>query len=251
MLGCAMEVDPLPLFGIPLDLAIARTQLYPQLPVPAIVVRCIEFLDSTGLHDVGLYRIPGASTAVHQLKHEFEMHGDVDLLAIPSSTTATSPTYQPTRHPHVVATVLKHYLRELPCLFPPLPPELDTSTSSDPSSPLLFAAPMSTSLKHEEIGPLALSSQKTHLSSSSSVTTLTPSWETWIPLFFPTLPKPTQCVLLMVLTHLTRVAFFSDTNKMTASNLALIFSPTFHVPSSLLLYLLTHEEWYACSTLKN
>lgn len=82
---------------------------------PAIVVRCLEFLNSRGLDEEGIYRVPGSSETIKRLKLEFNCRGDVnfDQLHLPE----TSHSLQIAD----VASLFKLYLRELPSpIIPPL-----------------------------------------------------------------------------------------------------------------------------------
>ncbi|RKP36058.1 Rho GTPase activation protein, partial [Dimargaris cristalligena] len=72
-----------PVFGTEIAVAAEATQLDDGLPLPAVVIRCIEYLDDQGLYEIGLYRIPGSSSRCET-------------------------------DPHSVAGLLKLYLRELP-----------------------------------------------------------------------------------------------------------------------------------------
>ncbi|KAJ1957070.1 hypothetical protein IWQ62_005171, partial [Dispira parvispora] len=91
----------LPVFGVELAQAAMVTPLDDDLPLPAVVVRCIEYLDANGLYEVGLYRIPGSTTQVGKLRAIFDKGRDMDL-------------EQYHTDPHSVAGLLKLYLRELP-----------------------------------------------------------------------------------------------------------------------------------------
>ncbi|KAJ1654258.1 hypothetical protein IWQ61_005775, partial [Dispira simplex] len=91
----------LPVFGIELAQAATATPLDDDLPLPAVVIRCIEYLDANGLYEVGLYRIPGSTTQVGKLRAVFDKGRDIDL-------------EQYHTDPHSVAGLLKLYLRELP-----------------------------------------------------------------------------------------------------------------------------------------
>ncbi|CAG8661748.1 19602_t:CDS:2 [Gigaspora margarita] len=100
------------IFGAPLKIAVTLTRVEKDIKqiykdptrywVPALVLRCIEFLDIYGLEEVGLYRIPGSMSTVQRMRGIFNSGLDLNLL-------------QSSREdPHVVATLLKMYLRELP-----------------------------------------------------------------------------------------------------------------------------------------
>ncbi|KAK9763715.1 hypothetical protein K7432_009367, partial [Basidiobolus ranarum] len=90
-----------PIFGQPLEDAVERSKIDDNCPVPAVVIRCIEYLDCNGLNEVGLYRVPGSTSAVTRLKAIFDEGNDMDLL-------------DSHEDPNAAATLLKMYLRELP-----------------------------------------------------------------------------------------------------------------------------------------
>ncbi|KAG0046423.1 hypothetical protein BGZ83_008418 [Gryganskiella cystojenkinii] len=91
-----------PIFGSSIDDAV-RVSHIPGTPmVPAVLYRCAEFLEAKGIHEVGLYRVPGSHASVQKLKRMFESGKDHNLLAMDGID------------PNDIATLLKLYLRELP-----------------------------------------------------------------------------------------------------------------------------------------
>ncbi|CAG8685898.1 19973_t:CDS:2 [Dentiscutata erythropus] len=91
-------------FGIPLDQAIAVARIKEGYELPAVVYRCIEYLDAYDADkEEGIYRLSGAAMTLKHLKDRFNTEGDVDLL------------HQGEHYDvHAVAGLLKLYLRELP-----------------------------------------------------------------------------------------------------------------------------------------
>lgn len=63
-----------PIFGLPLQDAVRISRISPSVGVPAVVTRCIEYLDIMGVEEVGLYRVPGSTSNVARLKTMFD-HG--------------------------------------------------------------------------------------------------------------------------------------------------------------------------------
>ncbi|KAG0017234.1 hypothetical protein BGZ81_010834 [Podila clonocystis] len=113
-----------PIFGLPLQDAVRISRISPSVGVPAVVTRCIEYLDIMGVEEVGLYRVPGSTSNVARLKTMFDHGLDYDFL---------QKGHEP-QNPHDVATLLKLYLRELPA--PIIPSEtMPTFSNID------FAAP--------------------------------------------------------------------------------------------------------------
>ncbi|CAG8813845.1 19351_t:CDS:2, partial [Gigaspora rosea] len=72
--------------------------------LPAVVYRCIEYLDANDADkEEGIYRLSGAAMTLKHLKDRFNTKGDIDLL------------HQGEHYDiHAVAGLLKLYLRELP-----------------------------------------------------------------------------------------------------------------------------------------
>ncbi|KAG0069820.1 hypothetical protein BGZ89_002081 [Linnemannia elongata] len=91
-----------PLFGSSLEEAIRMSHIPGTPMVPAILVRCAEFLEAKGIDEVGLYRVPGSHASVQKLKLMFDSGKDHNLLAMDAID------------PNDIATLLKLYLRELP-----------------------------------------------------------------------------------------------------------------------------------------
>ncbi|KAJ1978194.1 hypothetical protein H4R35_002000 [Dimargaris xerosporica] len=85
-------------FGI--DLA---ALMGPQQRVPPFFELCLGEIESRGLEEVGIYRVPGSVAGINRLKEELNRgHWDVDL---------SSDPYQDI---NVVAGIVKQFLRELP-----------------------------------------------------------------------------------------------------------------------------------------
>ncbi|KAI9281635.1 Rho GTPase activation protein [Sporodiniella umbellata] len=97
------------LFGMPLQEAVLLTKINSEDLVPGVFKRCIDYLNLVGIHETGIYRIPGSTLAVNKLREEFNDDVAVDFMK-------SKPD------PHVVGTLLKMYLRELP--EPIIPVEL-------------------------------------------------------------------------------------------------------------------------------
>ncbi|KAI9139005.1 Rho GTPase activation protein [Paraphysoderma sedebokerense] len=99
-------------FGSTLEDAVRVSRIDEICPLPAVVIRSIEYLDTKGLNEVGLYRIPGSTTAVAKLKAIFDHGGDIDMILSEPDEDAIDP--------HNVATLLKMYFRERLYLISPL-----------------------------------------------------------------------------------------------------------------------------------
>lgn len=72
--------------------------------LPAIVFRCIEYLEAKKAEDEeGIYRLSGSSAVIRGLKEKFDNQGDIKLLAADEHWD-----------PHAIAGLLKTFLRDLP-----------------------------------------------------------------------------------------------------------------------------------------
>ncbi|KAG0049748.1 hypothetical protein BGZ83_005431 [Gryganskiella cystojenkinii] len=91
-------------FGVPLEQAIEQARVQPGYELPAVVYRCIEYLNAhRAKMEEGIYRLNGSSAVIKNLKERFNQEGDVQLLACEEYYDI-----------HAVAGLLKLYLRDLP-----------------------------------------------------------------------------------------------------------------------------------------
>ncbi|KAG2203308.1 hypothetical protein INT47_000228 [Mucor saturninus] len=91
-------------FGIPLQNAVMVARVYDQYQLPAIVHRCIEYMEmKDALVEEGIYRLSGSAALMKSLKKRFNDDGDVKILQ--------DKEYHDV---HAVAGLLKMWLRELP-----------------------------------------------------------------------------------------------------------------------------------------
>lgn len=75
-----------------------------NVPLPAVVYRCIQYLDyRNATFEEGIFRLSGSNVVIKQLRERFNTESDVDLV--------NDATYYDI---HAVASLLKLYLRELP-----------------------------------------------------------------------------------------------------------------------------------------
>ena len=93
-----------PVFGAPLSEAVEMTQpVGLDVPLPAVIYRCIEYLQIRGaVMEEGIFRLSGSNIVIKALRDRFNTEGDVRLL---------DGEYYDV---HAVASLLKLYLRELP-----------------------------------------------------------------------------------------------------------------------------------------
>ncbi|KAF9200907.1 hypothetical protein BGZ49_008861 [Haplosporangium sp. Z 27] len=91
-------------FGVSLEQAIEQAQVQPGHELPAVVYRCIEYLNAHNAKlEEGIYRLNGSAAVIKGLKDRFNQEGDVPLLS--------SDEYYDI---HAVAGLLKLFLRDLP-----------------------------------------------------------------------------------------------------------------------------------------
>jgi RalA-binding protein 1 len=75
-----------------------------RVPLPAVVYRCIQYLDTkNAIFEEGIFRLSGSNLVIKQLKERFNTEGDINLL-----------TDEQFYDIHAIASLLKLYLRELP-----------------------------------------------------------------------------------------------------------------------------------------
>lgn len=92
-------------FGAPLAEAVRYSSPTDvNVPLPAVVYRCIQYLDhKNAVLEEGIFRLSGSNVVIKQLRERFNTEGDVNLV-----------TDQQYHDIHAIASLLKLYLRELP-----------------------------------------------------------------------------------------------------------------------------------------
>ncbi|CAH1243229.1 ARHGAP45 [Branchiostoma lanceolatum] len=167
--------------------------------VPFVIESCIEEIDNRALMVKGIYRVNGVKSRVERLCQSFENAANlVDLSNCP---------------PHDIANVLKLYIRQLPepLLTFRLYPEFVKAAKDSQSS----------------LSTLVASGKGTGSSLTSAHNTAVASMRELV----RKLPKPNFNTTALLMHHLKRVAENEDLNKMTASNLGIVFGPTLLRPS--------------------
>ncbi|KAI9885879.1 MAG: isocitrate dehydrogenase (NAD(+)) idh1 [Watsoniomyces obsoletus] len=94
-----------PVFGTPLAEAAEYAQpVGIDVYLPAVVYRCIEYLDAKdAASEEGIFRLSGSNVVIKALRQRFDTEGDVNFLLEEHHYDV-----------HAVASLLKMYLRELP-----------------------------------------------------------------------------------------------------------------------------------------
>lgn len=155
-------------FGVPLEALV-----HPGEKIPSVVYRLITSIEMYGLYTEGLYRKSGAQTKVRAVKAHMERDPDnIDFRGTPV---------------HVLATILKFFLRELP----------EPLLTFDCYDPLLHA----TELQDEE----------DQLQTIFSI--------------IKGIPKLNFDLLERLIFHMVQVARHEEHNRMSANALAIVFAP--------------------------
>lgn len=87
-------------FGQRLDETVAYEQKFGPHLVPILVEKCTEFILEHGLHEEGIFRLPGQDNLVKQLRDAFD--------------AGERPSFDRDTDVHTVASLFKLYLRDLP-----------------------------------------------------------------------------------------------------------------------------------------
>ncbi|XP_066994097.2 unconventional myosin-IXa isoform X2 [Anabrus simplex] len=156
-------------FGVPLHLLAVGDG-----KVPVVVDRLITTIEMYGLYTEGIYRKSGVTSKVKELKTRIE-EGNIDEVNFENY------------HVHVLAAVLKSFVREMP------EPLLTFDSYED------FLRAASLTDPQDRISTLFAILKK--------------------------LPKPNFDLMERLIFHLARVALHEDANRMNASALAIVFAP--------------------------
>lgn len=170
--------------------------------IPFIIKKCTTEIESRALNIKGIYRVNGAKSRVEKLCQAFENGKDLVELSELS--------------PHDISNVLKLYLRQLPEPliqyrfyndFIGLAKECQRVTAEEADKP--------PSTKTEEKGSSSVQMSRIILKIKDLLRQL---------------PMANYRTLRHLIAHLNRVSKQADENKMTASNLGIIFGPTLVKP---------------------
>ena len=217
--------------------------------IPTIIIRCVEEIDLKGLDFQGIYRVSAPQKRIEKLTTNMEWGAElIDFDAFP---------------PHVIADVLKNFLRQLPeplltsHLCPefiqiadayslsilgstggsPSPTTLSSSTTLGPNTPSSSSSSSVNTFKDKsEMAPLAVAEcssnsppqqQQQQQQGVANVNNVEEHRAAINKLkeLCRKLPKPNFNSVNFLMHHLGRVAAKSENNSMTASNLAIVFAP--------------------------
>ncbi|KAJ3220977.1 hypothetical protein HK099_003846 [Clydaea vesicula] len=175
--------------------------------IPAIVWRCIEYIEKKGLDEVGVYRLSGSTVTINIIRSGFQNFDDFNLFQLDEDV-------------HAVCCVLKGYLRELPetVLTKQLSPRfLSIFCNNQPAETLEDSpkSPDESNFFSQEV-----------ISEVQKICQL--------------LPDPNYHLLAFLSQHLEKIALRKNINKMSITNLQVIFSPTLGISSHLLHVFVYH-----------
>nr|CAD7262224.1 unnamed protein product [Timema shepardi] len=91
--------EELPIFGVPLQLAVDRSRCHDGVDIPLVVRDCIDYVQDHGLTMENIYKLSGIKSKVQLLRRLYNQRENVKLA-----------DYEPP----VVTSLFKQFLRELP-----------------------------------------------------------------------------------------------------------------------------------------
>ncbi|XP_022238463.1 ralA-binding protein 1-like isoform X3 [Limulus polyphemus] len=178
-----------PIFGVPLHVALERNRSHDGIEIPAVVRECIDYIEEHGLSCEGIYQLTGVKSKVQQLRTKLDQGEKVYLYEY---------------EPHIVASLLKQFLRELP--EPLLTNEL-TPKFED-------AAGLKDPLKRVEI----------------------------LSQLIENLPTPNRMLLSYMFVHMLHVIQLEKRNKMNLQNACIVLSSRMHMSPRILHALFSHSD---------
>ncbi|KAK5601934.1 hypothetical protein CRENBAI_018884 [Crenichthys baileyi] len=183
--------------------------------IPFIITKCISEIERRALKMKGIYRVNGVKTRVEKLCQAFENGKELVELSQCS--------------PHDISNVLKLYLRQLPepimpfRLYNTLMGLAKESLQSEADAPEGEEAESSGTNPAVVRGP-----ELVDLGSDSDpeILVLVDSLKELV----KELPKPNFATLRYIVRHLRRIAELEEDNKMSPSNLGIVFGPSLMRP---------------------
>ncbi|KAG1652752.1 RalA-binding protein 1 [Nymphon striatum] len=177
------------IFGVPLQVAVERNKCHDGIALPAIIRECVDYIEMHGLSCEGIYRLSGVKSKVQQIKQQYNNGEKVYL-------------YE--HEPHIVASVLKLFMRELP--EPVLTDDLNQEFED-------ASALKSNAVREEKLQAL-----------------------------ISLLPNPNRLLLSWVFVHMQHVIAREPNNKMSLQNVAIVLSPTMQISHRVLNALFNHAN---------
>uniref|UniRef100_A0A673JTG6 Minor histocompatibility protein HA-1-like n=1 Tax=Sinocyclocheilus rhinocerous TaxID=307959 RepID=A0A673JTG6_9TELE len=172
--------------------------------IPFIIKKCIGEIERRALRMKGIYRVNGVKTRVEKLCQAFE--NGKELVELSQSS------------PHDISNVLKLYLRQLP--EPIMPFRLYNSLMGLAKESLAVVGPEGAETgKGPDLVDLGPETDPELLALVDRLKNL-----------LKELPKPNTATLRYIARHLRRIAELEDDNKMSPSNLGIVFGPSLMRP---------------------
>ncbi|ORY77248.1 hypothetical protein BCR35DRAFT_353210 [Leucosporidium creatinivorum] len=202
--------------------------------LPSVALRCLQYLEEWGRTEEGVYRVPGRSNLVTQLRALFTSGIDLDLREIHPGDL----------DPHAVASLFKSWLREIPESL--LSPALEGKVEEMCMKELGYSASVSQFLGQGG-GQRASGGAAPGGGGGAATTGMVDGraprafLEELRKVFAEEMEAEYFYLLRALSYHLARLASHSGTNKMTLSNLRLILSPTLRL-SPVFLQILVEER---------
>ncbi|KAJ2451958.1 Rho GTPase activating protein [Coemansia sp. RSA 2336] len=184
-----------PVFEQSLERAVQMTRVRENYQLPAVVYRCIEYLDTKKAWlEEGIYRQSGSTSALQMLRREFDSCRDVNLLRLSKPPDV-----------HVVASLLKAYLRDLP--------------------ENILTARLCLDF-HRVVDLVDRRDRVCELGRLVSE-----------------LPLPNYTLLRALSAHLIRIVQHAETNRMTLRNIGIVFSPSLGIPVGVINLLMIEFDY--------
>ncbi|XP_028403543.1 rho GTPase-activating protein 45-like isoform X2 [Dendronephthya gigantea] len=159
--------------------------------VPVLVTKCVKEINRRGLKVKGIYRVSGVKSKMENLCQDFETNAEsVDL--------STQP-------PHLIASVLKLYIRQLP------EPLMTTKLYAD----LIQLAKESTHLNWLTVEEYEGDAKDEFRSLLAK-----------LQITLKKLPRSNYLTTATLIKHLHKVSLHEEYNQMNPQNLAIVFGPT-------------------------
>ncbi|CAF0893369.1 unnamed protein product [Brachionus calyciflorus] len=175
--------------------------------IPLIMTSCIRAINRLGLHNQGIFRIPGSQLEINQFKESFEKGEDPLITVNP-------------REMNSVAGVLKLYLRELK--EPLFPRELyDKFISS-----LRVSSVTASTTSQTNDNSLNCSDSLITTTNGSPIESIEAIKIENIRKTMCQVPKPIYIILRYFFAFLNHLSEFKDENMMDAYNIAICLAPT-------------------------
>nr|XP_046247237.1 rho GTPase-activating protein 45 isoform X2 [Scatophagus argus] len=180
--------------------------------IPFIITKCISEIERRALKMKGIYRVNGVKTRVEKLCQAFENGKELVELSQCS--------------PHDISNVLKLYLRQLPepimpfCLYNSLMGVAKESLQGEAETPEREEAESSPAVvRGPELVDLGPNTEPEVLIMVDKLKEL-----------LKQLPKANIATLRYIIRHLRRIAELEEDNKMSPSNLGIVFGPSLMRP---------------------